>query len=675
MEKIANGIYKFRLGTPEKITPITVLNPTMSDGLNTLSDKACPFGEDDIKISFGSGYCTVEIPLYEDEDVYGLGLQLKSFRQSGHKKTVRVNSDPATDLGDSHGPVPFYVTTRGTGIFIDTSRFATFYFGGTKRKNSVQETEGYKSVPNEEEHHFEHKAHSGNVFVKIPSAQGADIYVFVGDSLKDAVARYNLFSGGGCFPPLWGLGILYRADWHANQEDIIRLGRTMREDKIPCDIFGIEPGWQTNAYSCSFVWDSGRFPSPKKMCEDMKKMGFRMNLWEHCYTHPSSPIYDRLYPLSGDSYVWDGIVPDFTLKDAADTFSDHHAKFVDEGISGFKLDECDSGDYILTGNWGFPEFTKFPGGMDGEQMRSELGLLYQRTMLKPFCDKNQRVYGQARASHALAAPFPYVLYSDLYNHTDFVRGVATAAFGGVLWSPEVRQTDSEEELIRRLQAVIFSPLAVINAWMIPSPPWKQYNYDKNHAGEMLPDADRLTSVCRDIFNLRMSLVPYLYSAYLKYNRKGIPPFRPLVMDCPEDLQTRNIWDELIVGDNLLFAPMVYGCGSERDVYLPEGKWHNFFTGEQYEGKAYYHFKPKTEEIILFVKDNSLIPIAEPVLHCDADTCFKIEFRLYGDHGETELVTDDGTTFDYITCPPSVMKIRADANGISGFVQNFRYKMQ
>ncbi len=83
-----------------------------------------------------------------------------------------------------------------------------------------------------------------------------------------------------------------------------------------------------------------------------------------------------------------------------------------------------------------------------------------------------------RSSGAFAAPYPFVLYSDLYDHRQFIRALVNAGFSGLLWCPEVRDAASEEDLIRRLQSVVFSPLAMVNAWYIRNPPWKQIERDQ-----------------------------------------------------------------------------------------------------------------------------------------------------------------------------------------------------
>ena len=120
-------------------------------------------------------------------------------------------------------------------------------------------------------------------------------------------------------------------------------------------------------------------------------------------------------------------------------------------------------------------------------MHSLIGVLYQQTMLEPYRRRNLRTWGLVRDSHALAAPLPYVVYSDSYNDRCYVRALAKQGFTGLLWVPEVRDADSVEALCRRTQAVIFSPEAMINCWYMKLPPWQQINKEKNNKGELMPE--------------------------------------------------------------------------------------------------------------------------------------------------------------------------------------------
>lgn len=651
MEKIANGVWKIRFGQPEAHTPVSLRHTeALTAQLYKLAcGGASPFSEEELVFKTTSRGVYIELPLTAEEHIYGFGLQLHRTDHTGRKKVMRVNSDPVADTGDSHAPVPFYVSTAGYGVFVDTSRYAAFYCGTNLRKGtSANKKEEQKAIGTSEIELYGYQATEGDrcVIVDIPAAEGIDVYLFEGPDMVNAVQRYNLFSGGGVLPPMWGLGMWYRAYSAAKREDVMRLAEGFRKDGMPVDVFGFEPGWQTKAYSCSFLWDDGRFPNHDTMLSDLYGMNYRVNLWEHLFVHPSSPMYEKLLLHSGDYEVWEGLVPDLSIQAAKDVFANHHlTEFVEKGISGFKLDECDSSDFVHS-NWSFPDVARFPSGMDGEQMHNQLGTLYQEAIQAPFETAGRRTLSQVRASGALASPFPFVLYSDLYNHKVFIRGVVNCGFSGLLWSPEVRQAESPEDLIRRIQTAVFSPMALLNCWRIPNPPWMQVDREKNTKGEFLEHFEDIRSVCRSLFEIRMSLLPYLYTSYAKYSMEGLPPFRALVMDYPDDPDTYGIDDAYMMGDSILVAPIVTG-EKERSVYLPKGRWHCFWTSETYEGGQAYVFAPGLERIPVFVKDGTLLPLARPLQHVADDAVFDITVKAYGDEPSAcMLYEDDGTTFEH-----------------------------
>ena len=280
------------------------------------------------------------------------------------------------------------------------------------------------------------------VTVEVPHAKGVDVYLFAGPEMVDAVRRYNLFSGGGPQVPEWGLGFWYRADALSTQQSALALTAEFRDRKIPCDVLGLERGWQTHAYSCTFEWNRNRFADPHKFLKLATDLNYKVNLWEHAYTHPASPLFPLLQSHAGDYGVWGGLVPDFGDAAARNIFGEHHGTvFIDQGVSGFKLDECDNSDY--TGGWSFPECSTFPSGLDGELMHSFFGLRYQMTLWNEFRKRGLNTYSLVRSSGALATPYPFVLYSDLYNHRGFIRALVNAGFSGLLWCPEVRDATSE----------------------------------------------------------------------------------------------------------------------------------------------------------------------------------------------------------------------------------------
>jgi alpha-D-xyloside xylohydrolase len=326
--------------------------------------------------------------------------------------------------------------------------------------------------------------------------------------------------------------------------------------------------------------------------------------------------------------VWQGLVPDFAGARARDVFGEFHGKtLIDAGVSGFKLDECDNSDY--THGWSFPECSAFPSGVDGEQMHCVFGLRYQMTIWNEFRKRGRETYGMVRSSGALAAPYPFVLYSDLYDHRDYIRALANSGFSGLLWCPEVRQAASEEDLIRRLQSVVFSPLAQVDCWYMKSPPWKQIDRKLNNAGQLLDHWENLEARCREIIGWRMQLVPYLTAAFQRYASHGTPPFRALVLDSPQDKRLYTVDDQYMVGDRMMVAPLFAGETS-RKVILPEGTWHDFWTGEVLKGGTEVTVPASSEKIPVYVKSGSVVPWADVGLFAGAPPTRRIAVRVYGD---------------------------------------------
>ena len=623
---VAPGVWRARIGTPEQATPISARRVAMAaaalDRLPAVAAPPLPAPSGAV----GPRGLDLRLPLAPGERMYGFGLQMHSFQQRGKKRTIRVNADPRGDTGDSHAPVPFYVTTHGYGVLVDTFRQAVFYCGEAHPRPTKAITAGQVQVNTPEMTAALESGQSSQVRVEVPRCAGADVYLFAGPALRDAVQRYNLFSGGGVLPPDWALGFWYRVEQHLTSAEVLALGDSLRSSHIPCDVLGLEPGWQTHAYSCTFAWEPARFPDPKAFVQAAGARGFRVNLWEHAFTHPASPIFTEMLPHSGDFAVWGGLVPDFAGEPARRVFSDYHAKaLVDVGVSGFKLDECDSSDY--TNGWSFPDSSRFPSGVDGEQMHAEFGLRYQDAILQAFQQRGQQTFGLVRSSGALATPYPFVLYSDLYDHRDFIRALVNASFSGLLWCPEVRDASSEEDLIRRLQSVVFSPLAMVNAWYIKNPPWKQIERKSNNEGHLYTDND-LETRCREIIGWRMQLLPYLRAAYAEYAATGLPPVRALAMDYPTEASLASVDDAYLIGDRILVAPLFAG-EPQRTVQLPPGMWHDFWSGKSVTGKLEI-VADANHMIPVFVKANSVVPWAAVTQHTGENATPNIVARVYGD---------------------------------------------
>ncbi|MCC3374549.1 TIM-barrel domain-containing protein [Cohnella sp. REN36] len=648
----APGVWCLTVGSPHPFTPLTWVGAAPKlEALGRMPSADPPFSWADIALAEGGGGRRILIlPLDGREKLYGTGLQFMRLNQRGCTRYLRVNSDPKQDTGETHAPVPFYVSDRGYGVLIDTSRAITMYLGSSfpLADTRVEDARDRNRDPG-----WRATLSASRVEIPLPD-EGTEIYVFGGPELGDAVRRYNLFCGGGTLPPKWGLGFWHRVPTQFGAEEALAEALEFRRRDYPCDVIGLEPGWHSRSYPATGEWDPERFAEPERFVRELRDHGFRVNLWEHPYVSPESKLYPELLPYAGSHTVWGGLAPDYAMPEAREAYAkQHRERHVAIGVSGYKLDECDGSE--LTNNaWMFPGHAAFPSGLDGEQMRQMYGLLFQKMTNDLYRADNRRTYGLVRASNAGASSLPYVLYSDLYDHRQFIRALCNASFCGLLWTPEVRKARSAEDWVRRMQTVVFSPLAMLNAWGDGTKPWS------------FPEAE---PIVRRYLKLRMRLLPYLYSAFARYRDEGVPPFRamPFVVSPEEaavaearlgrETETLNTtdaaygkrlapaWDDqYMVGESLLVAPMTEG-EAERNVLLPAGVWWGLDTGERYEGGRVIRVRPGLETIPVFVRDGAILPLAEVLPHAPGPgERTPLTLVHFGSSpGEGWLYDDDGET--------------------------------
>ncbi|WP_136607798.1 TIM-barrel domain-containing protein [Paenibacillus dokdonensis] len=653
----APGVWKMTVGSPEGLTPLTCLNrQPRTEAMAAMPEMPLPLNENETELlPLSAGGSLLSFPLDISEELYGMGLQFMRMNQRGRTRYLRVNSDPKQDTGETHAPASFLVSGKGYGILVDSARAVTFYCGSALRQ---QEGASVQARDRNTDRSWKATPVSDRLEIRLPQ-EGAAVYLFAGPGMLDVMRRYNLFCGGGVLPPRWGLGFWHRVPTLFRDAEVEQEAMEFRARDIPCDVIGLEPGWHSASYPVTYEWDRDRFPDPAGFVSRMKEAGFQINLWEHPYVSPESGLFGPMQPLSGNYSVWGGLAPDYALEEARELYTaQHDREHVSLGTSGYKLDECD-GSELTRNSWMFPPHASFPSGHDGEQMRQLYGLLLQDMTDRLYRKKNRRTYGLVRASNAGASNLPYVLYSDLYDHRQFVRALCNASFSGLLWSPEVRRADSAEDWVRRMQTVCFSPLAMLNAWGDGVKPWS------------FPEVE---PIIRHYIRLRMRLLPYLYTVFAEYEAKGTPPFQamPLVLagekqmngeseetagDTREGfntaegaygLQAGREWDDqFCIGRDLLIAPLFAG-ESGREVLLPKGVWYEAETGVRHEGDQIIHMDCPLERFPLFVREGAIIPMMPALNHVpEGMQEIPVEMIHFGTMpGRSMLYDDDGETFDY-----------------------------
>ena len=644
-KEIAPGVWKGIVGEPESYDLLKASGSQPKiQALEKMTKSSFPFSTNDIAGSIADGKTALRFPLERQEQLFGFGLNFQTVHQRGKILQLHVDHYGGRDNGRTHAPVPFYVSSKGYGVFINSARYINVYAGTGVR---IESTNPPQEQDRNTDKSWSSRPYSDAVEILVPAA-GVEVYVFAGPTSLDAVRRFNLFNGGGVLPPRWGLGFTQRVHRLYTADSVKAEANAFREKGYPLDFIGLEPGWQSRSYPGTLEWDKNRFPDPKQFVADMAKMGIRLNLWMNPYISKHATFYNAIKPYTGSHTVWVGAVPDLYIPEARKIFFDQLQKDqVDIGVSGYKIDEVDGYDFYL-----WPDVATFPSGLSAEQMRQTYGVLAMRYSAEMYHKKNQRTFGLVRASNAGAVSYPYVIYNDYYNHEDFITALINSGYAGVLWTPEARASKTGEEWLRRFQTVVFSPMAMINAWASGTKPWSY------------PD---VAEQVKQMALLRLQMMPYWYSEFAKYHFEGTPPFRGMNLEPGFNAESKKetgvnanleenpyaeaaskeIKDQYMAGEYLLVAPLFTGQKS-RKVILPKGRWYDFYTGEFAGDGVIITVEPGLDKIPVFVKDGGIIPMMPALLQAPkAGQKVDIEIRHYGQSGgRYMLYDDDGETFNY-----------------------------
>ena len=624
--------------------------PPKLDRLSSLAATPFPFSEQKIRYRVLRDHrVAVHIPTANNEKVFGYGLQFDGSQKNGTILELKVDHFNRGG-GATHAPVPFFVSSRGYGVFFNTAKYLKVYNNLGNRKDSPNNPLPVdRNPPGDEEQPGPWLANPPSDAIEAYlHGEGLELIVFSGRTLRDVVARYNLYCGGGAMPPLWGLGFWHRVPATFNADQTLEEIAKFDQHHMPLDVIGLEPGWQTKSYPCTFEWQKKRFPDPKGFAQSLLARGVRLNLWENPYVSPAASIYEALYPLSGSHLVWLGLVPDYTLEEARHILTDQHrSDHVEIGISGYKIDEVDGYDY-----WLWPDHATFPSGTSAEVMRQTYGMQMQKMLYHDlFRSKNQRTYGLVRASNGAASALPFVIYSDSYGHKQYINGLSAASLCGILWCPEIRSAGSGREWLNRMHTVCFSPLAMLNAWASGQKPWS------------FPE---VTDSVRDTIELRMRLLPYLYSAFADYSQNGVPPVRSMLLETDETDELIEDTSVFMFGPSLLVAPFYEQHALTRTIQLPKGKWYDFYSGGFVgDGTEIRRTAAEMQDRVpLFVKEGAVVPmLTTAVANTDEAYGHPLEVRHYGKTpGSFLLYEDDGKSFDFERGKYRIRKLEVSLRG-------------
>ena len=553
-----------------------------------------------------------ELSLSVGEIVYGLGERFTAFAKNGQSVDI-WNEDGGTSTYQSYKNIPFYLTNRGYGVFVNHPEKVSFEIG-TEQVSKVE-----FSVPGE----------------------SLDYYVINGPTMKEVLMRYTDMTGKPSLPPQWTFGLWLSTSFTTNydEETVMSFIDGMEERGIPLQVLHFDCFWMKEFHWSDFVWDNRVFPDPKGMLQRIKAKGLKICVWINSYIAQESVLFREgmekgyfVKRTNGDVWQWDMWQPgmalvDFTNPDACKWFQDKLEVLLDMGVDCFKTD---FGERIPT------EDVVYYDGSDPMKMHNYYTYLYNKTVYELL----QRKRGKddavlfARSATVGGQKFPVHWGGDCWSNyeamAESIRGGLSLTMSGFgYWSHDIGgfESTSTPDVYKRWAAFgLLSTHSRLHGSTSYRVPWA---YD-----------DEAVEVVRFFTKLKLFLLPYLYSSAYETSRSGIPMMRSMVLEYEKDMNCLYLDRQYMLGEKLLVAP-IFNDRGEASYYLPEGTWTNYFTGEVTEGKIWRNEKHGYMSIPLWVRENTILPVCGKLKHADDFYADGLELRVYElqERAETTVYED------------------------------------
>src|SRR5690625_2565574 len=539
-----------------------------------------------------------QLKLSVGEHLYGLGERFTPFVKNGQSVDI-WNEDGGTSSEQSYKNIPFYLSSKGYGVFINHPERVSLELGSELVSRSQF------SVPGEK----------------------VDFYLINGPSPKDVVQRYTALTGRPALPPAWPFGLWLSTSFttNYNEETVNHFVDGMAERGIPLSVFHFDCFWMDAFEWTSFIWDRKNFPDPEGMLERLKAKDLKISVWINPYIGQKSPLFAEghekgylIKKANGDTWQWDrwqagmGIV-DFTNPEAVKWYQGHLKKLMAMGVDSFKTD---FGERI-------PTDVVYHDGSNPEKMHNYYSYLFNQVVF----DVVEEVKGKgeavlfARSSTAGGQKFPVHWGGDCDSTyeamAESLRGglsLTTSGFG--YWSHDIGgfENTATPDVFKRWTAFgLLSSHSRFHGSTSYRVPWE---FD-----------EEAVDVARHFTKLKNRLMPYIFGSAVNNHQTGIPVMRPMILDFPNDPLCHTLDRQYMLGDALLVAPIFNekGLGS---YYLPKGVWTHLLSGEVVQGGTWIEERYDYFSLPLFVRDNTVLPVGLSDLKPVYDYADGLTLRLY-----------------------------------------------
>ena len=499
------------------------------------------------------------------EKIFGTGESYTAFNKRGQKVVLWTDDANGVQNETSYKPIPFYLSSRGYGVFMHTSSPITCDFG----------------------------KYISNVNAMMIGDETLDLFVFLGEP-KEVLDAYTDLTGKPAMPPLWSFGLWMSRITYSSEEEGREVARQLREYEIPCEVIHYDVGWFETDWRCDYEFAPSRFEDAKKMMSDLKKKGFEISLWQLPYFVPKNNLFPEI--VENELYVknakgnlpYEDAILDFSNEETIDWYQKKIGNLLEMGVGAIKVDfgeAAPEGGIYASGRTGFYEHNLYP-------------LRYN----KAVPDITKEVTGEqimwARSAWAGSQRYPVHWGGDPANTNSAMAaslrgGLSIGLSGFSFWSHDIGGfvLKTPEDVYRR-----WTPFGMLTSHTRShgAPPKEPWAY-----------SDEFLKMFREADNMRYELMPYIFAQAKHCSETGLPMMRALFVEYPEDPGSWLIDDQYLFGSDILVAPLFENV-EERSVYLPEGEWVDYQTGSVYS-KGWHSIKPGKLPIVVLVRSGALIP--------------------------------------------------------------------
>ncbi|MCU4155631.1 alpha-xylosidase [Carboxylicivirga sp. A043] len=540
--------------------------------------------------------------LSPNEMIFGCGESYTSFNKRGQKVVLCADDGNGTQNETLYKPIPFFMSNRGYGMFMHTSSPITCDFG--KYFNGINSL--------------------------MVGDETLDLFVFLGEP-KTILDEYTTLTGKAQMPPLWSFGFWMSRITYFSEEDGRRVAKELRDNEIPCDVIHFDTGWFETDWRCDYQFSESRFDDAGKMIKDLKKQGFETCLWQLPYFVPKNELFNEIIDKqlfvknSKGNLPYEDAVLDFSNPATVEWYQDKIAGLLKLGVGAIKVDFGEAAPYngiYASGKTGFYEHNLYP-------------LRYN----KAVADITQQVKGEqimwARSTWAGSQRYPIHWGGDPANTNTAMAaslrgGLSIGLSGFSFWSHDIGGfvLKSPEELYRR-----WTPFGMLTSHTRShgAPPKEPWEYSEKFLNDF-----------RKAANMRYQLMPYIYAQAKKCSETGLPMLRALFVEYPDDAGAWLVDDQYLFGDDLLVAPLMENV-SERNVYLPKGKWIDYQTGKKYEG-GWHKIAAGDIPVVMLVRSGAAIPHIKLAQSTKDMKWDELELRVFSDSNKASgLIYLPGST--------------------------------